>query len=96
MVKPNIEKVMWCYGIYQEIFDKYPQIQYHEGLPDVNVFDGKERTLLVLDDLMSETDERVTMLFTKISHHRNVSIIYLTQNLFYKSKHSRTISLNAH
>jgi hypothetical protein len=96
MVKPKIEKVMWCYGIYQEIFDKYPQIQYQEGLPDVNVFDGKERTLLVLDDLMSETDERVTMLFTKISHHRNVSVIYLTQNLFYKSKHSRTISLNAH
>ena len=96
MVKPNIEKVMWCYGIYQELFDKYPQIQFQEGHPDLSIFDGKERTLLVLDDLMAETDERVTMLFTKISHHKNVSILYLTQNLFYKSKHMRTISLNAH
>lgn len=96
LVKPSIEKVIWCFGIYQKIFDKYPGIQFHEGLPDLNVFDGKERTLLVLDDLMSETDERVTKIFTKISHHRNVSVFYLTQNLFYKSKHARTISLNAH
>src|ERR1043165_1896802 len=96
MVKLLIEKVSWCYGIHQQIFDKYPQIQFQEGLPDVSAFDGKERTLLVIDDLMNETDERVTMLFTKISHHRNVSVLYLTQNLFYRSKHTRTISLNAH
>ena len=96
MVKPTIEKVLWCYSIYQDIFDRYPQIQFHEGLPDLNIFDGKEKILLVLDDLMAETDDRVTKIFTKISHHRNVSVLYLTQNLFYQSKHTRTISLNAH
>ena len=96
MVKPAIEKIIWCYGIYQEIFDKYTQVQFHEGLPDLSIFDGKQKTLLILDDLMSETDERVTKLFTKISHHMNVSILYLTQNLFYSGKHTRTISLNAH
>src|SRR6218665_1604676 len=72
------------------------QIEFQEGLPNFEVFDGKERTLLVLDDLMNETDERVTKIFTKISHHRNVSVLYLTQNLFYNGKHTRTISLNAH
>jgi len=96
MVNTKVDKILWCYGIYQDIFDKYPLVQFHEGLPDLNIFDGKERTLLILDDLMSETDERVTMIFTKISHHRNVSVLYLTQNLFYKGKHTRTISLNAH
>ena len=96
LVKPSIEKIIWCYGIYQELFDKYPRIQFHEGLPDLNIFDGKERTLLVIDDLMAETDHRVAQLFTKISHHKNVSILYLTQNLFYNNKHMRTISLNAH
>jgi len=96
IVKPSIDKILWCFGIYQEIFDKYPQIQFHEGLPDLNIFDGKEKTLLVLDDLMSETDDRVTKIFTKIGHHRNVSVLYLTQNLFYSGKHMRTISLNAH
>jgi len=96
MVKPIIEKVIWCYGEYQNVFDGYTAIQFHEGLPDLNIFDGKAKTLLVLDDLMAETDDRVTKIFTKISHHRNVSVMYLTQNIFYQSKHTRTISLNAH
>ena len=96
MVKPTIQRIMWCYGIYQEIFNDHPQIHFQEGLPNINDFDGKERTLLVLDDLMGCDDEKIMQLFTKISHHKNVSVIYLTQNLFYKSKHSRTISLNAH
>jgi len=45
---------------------------------------------------MSETNQLVANVFTKISHHRNVSIVYLTQNLFDKNKYARTISLNAH
>ena len=96
MVKPKIEKVIWCYGIHQDVFDNFPQITFQEGLPDLNIFDGKEKILLILDDLMTEVDGRVTQIFTKISHHRNVSVLYLTQNLFYQSKHTRTISLNAH
>jgi len=60
------------------------------------VFDGSEPTLLILDDLMSETNHLVANVFTKISHHRNVSVVYLTQNLFDKNKYARTISLSAH
>ena len=41
---------------------------------------------------MDETDQRVASLFTKKSHHRNISVMYIVQNLF----HHRTISLNAH
>src|SRR6218665_1048663 len=78
MVRPNIDKVLWCYGIYQEIFDKYSKVHFHGGLPDLNVFDGKYKTLLILDYLTSETDERVTKIFTKLSHHRNVSVLYLS------------------
>ena len=78
MVVPQIEKVMWCFGIYQDIFDRYLKIQFQEGLLYLNVFDGEEWTLLVLDDLLSETDEKVTKIFTKISHHRNVYVLYLT------------------
>ena len=51
-------------------------------MPDLVIFDGKSRTLLVLDDLMTSTDDRVVDLFTKISHHRNLSVVYLTQNIF--------------
>ena len=34
--------------------------------------------------------------FTKISHHRNLSVVYVCQNLFDKFKYHRTISLNSH
>jgi len=45
---------------------------------------------------MQETNETVVNLFTKGSHHRNISIMYLAQNLFPKNKFARTISLNEH
>ena len=69
---------------------------FNEGLPDIVVFDGKKPVLLVIDDLMQETNDTVANIFTKISHHRNVSVLYLAQNLFPKNKHARTISLNSH
>ena len=45
---------------------------------------------------MDETDQRVASLFTKKSHHRNISVIYIAQNLFHRGKHHIIISLNAH
>jgi len=95
MIMPTPSKVIYCYGEYQSKFDSYPFVHFHEGLPSLDMFDGSP-TLLVLDDLMAETDDTVTNLFTKVSHHRSVSVIYLTQNIFYKNKQSRTISLNSH
>ena len=78
------------------MFDNYPGVEFHDGLPEVSSFDGKKRTLLVMDDLMTSTDDRVVDIFTKISHHRNISVVYLTQNLFYKNKQTHTLSLNSH
>ena len=56
------------------------------GLPTAAMFDSTTRNLIVIDDIMAETDERVTTLFTKKSHHRNTSVLYLVQNLFPKKK----------
>ena len=50
----------------------------------------------MMDDLMTNTDDTVVIIFTKISHHRNLSVIYLTHNLFYKDNQTRTLSLNSH
>ena len=52
--------------------------------------------MLILDDLMDSVDAFVVEIFTKISHHHNLSAIYVCQNLFDKSKYHRTISLNSH
>ena len=88
--------MQFCYGEYQKIFHNYPGIEFREGLPEVSSFDGKKRTPIVMDDLMTRTDDRVVDIFTKISHHRNLSVVYLTQTLFYKNKQTRTLSLNSH
>jgi hypothetical protein len=39
-------------------------------------------------------DPNVMSIFTEGSHHRNVSVLFLSQNIFHQGKHSRTMSLN--
>ena len=96
MIDPPPERITWYYGEWQAAYENLniPDVRLEEGLPTSFDSDGK-RGLVVLDDLMAETDGRVTNLFTKKSHHSNTSVIYLVQNLFPKNKESRTISLNS-
>lgn len=63
-----------------------PEVQFREGSPDVAWFDGRCRCLLFLDDLMNEADQNVCNLFTKLSHHRDVSAAFVTQNLFCRNR----------
>ena len=95
MINPAPEHITWYYGEWQSAYENLdiPNIRLEQGLP--TVFDTCKRNVVVLDDIMAETDGRVTDLFTKKSHHSNTSVIYLVQNLFPKHKESRTISLNA-
>ena len=87
MIDPPPERVTWYYGEWQTASENLgiPNMRMEEGLPTSFDNDGK-RGLVVLDDLMAETDERVTNLFTKKSHHSDTSVIYLVQNLFSKKK----------
>ena len=83
---PIPSKVIYCYGEYQKEFDELHGVDFIEGFPeDLNELTrGHEQTLLILDDLMSECskDQRVSDLFTRGSHHKGISVFYLTQNLF--------------
>ena len=71
-------------------------VEFREGLTDLNALNTKKQTLIIIDDLMTETDKSVSNLFTKGSHHCNLSVLHLVQNVFDKNKHTRTISLNSH
>ena len=46
--------------------------------------------------VQSSKDKHIADLFTKGSHHRNLFIIYIVQNIFHQGKEMRNISLNAH
>jgi len=96
---PPIERVLYCYAEWQPAFDTYRAFApFHRGLPDPNdvIFDGKRLSLLILDDLMDSVNAFIGEIFTKISHHCHLSVVYVCQNLFDKSKYHRTISLNSH
>ena len=103
-IEPVPTRIWYYYGEHQPVFNNYPlfnnypQVHFEEGLPQLNdeVLDGKEPTMIVVDDDMSDVNELVADIFTKISHHRNISVLHLTQNLFDKNKYVRTITLNSH
>ena len=96
MVTPVPTKIIWSYGewqpTYQSLLDK---VHFVQGLPDLPQY-SQEPLLVVIDDQMHAVDQRISSLFTKGSHHRNLSVIYIVQNLFDQHKEHRTISLNAH
>ena len=95
----TLESDLLLWRISEE-FDELHGVDFIEGFPqDLNeITQGHDQTLLILDDLMSECskDQRVSDLFTRGSHHKGISVLYLTQNLFPPGKLSRTISLNSH
>ena len=39
-------------------------------------------------------DPKILNIFTTDSHHKNISVIFVTHNIFSNQKHFRTISLN--
>jgi hypothetical protein len=45
---------------------------------------------------MNEADQNVCNLFTKLSHHRSVSVVFITQNLYHRNRFVRTMNLNTH
>lgn len=58
--------------------------------------EGSEHTILVLDDIMLKIckSEDCVDLVTVTSHHRCITTIFLSQNLYPPGKYSRTISLD--
>jgi len=57
--------------------------------------DDLRDTLVVFDDMMMESDIKLLHAFTRGSHHRQNSVVFMVPNFFNTNKHMRTISLNA-
>ena len=74
-------------------------VEYVEGIPGEldKHFKKSKRNLIILDDLMNlgeaSKNLKVTQLFTR-GCHGNLSVIYLTQNLFHKNQRL-VIKINA-
>lgn len=79
-----------------------PFIEFHQGLPssdkihEFGLIEGHK--ILVLDDLMIDASDKVEMahLLCVGSHHYNITVIHMLQNIFHKGKAMHTASLNCH
>lgn len=97
LIKPNISKIIWCNPELNAIPKNliFKNIEFYNNLPETITNENNENILIVLDDLMIDTyNKQVCELFTKGSHHKNLSIILLIQNVFHQGKFCRDISLN--
>lgn len=70
-----------------------PNVKVQEGLPSIDSI--PVNTLLVIDDMQMSNLKDICTLFTVSSHHKNISIFFLVQNLFFSNPYMRTISLNS-
>ena len=97
-ITPVPDRVVFHYAEWQPLYERLENfVEFRQGLPDVDSFDPRQKNLLVLDDAMGVLDKKkIASLFTEKSHHRNLSVIYVVQNLFEKGPESRTVGLNAH
>ena len=95
-------KVVYAYSAWQPVFDEMKGVEFHQGLPTQQDLDEWSNPgthlVLVLDDLMGEacSSESVMSIFTIQCHHKNITVLFLTQNVFPPGKYARSISLNSH
>ena len=96
MIKPAPQNIIYCYSEWQPAFENLQGIKFVNGLIHIEEIDPSQTNLIIIDDQMHNINEQTEMMFTKYSHHRNCSIVFITQNIFHRStSHMRTKSLNA-
>ena len=104
------KKVFFYYNLNQELYldmereglvsefisvlQSFPT--YDEIASKVHPFKETGGSLLIFDDMMTQLTPDFERIFCNLSHHENASVIMLSQNLFYRAKEYRTISLNTH
>lgn len=77
-------------------------IHVSQSFPSVSEISQKvhkykeEGSLLIFDDMVTMLTADFENIFLNLSHHENASVVFMTQNLFYKDKVYRNISLNTH
>lgn len=99
-------KIFFCYTAWQPMYDEMKQsikvITFHHTLPSGDTLEEwcslEGHKIIVIDDLLIDGCDSTDILkmFCIGSHHNNVSIIFLVQNIFHKGKVMRSLSLQSH
>ena len=86
------EQVVCVYRHWQPLYHTMEDhgVEFVQEIPDAL----PQNSLLIIDDMMLEANERLPSIFTKESHHQNTSVVYLAQSIF-GNKTQRLLSTNA-
>ena len=103
--KEPTRHIYWLMGTNEgESGDTQKQFK---SLKNVKILKGFEKgwqnkpqkgDVVVIDDLFSEStkEQDFNNMFTKVARHRQVTVIFITQNLFHQGGQHRTRNLNVH
>ena len=87
------ENIVWCHNEYNAPHH-LKNTSFLNGLQDFEIPENVP-TIIVLDDMMdSAYSTNMSQSFTKRSHHRNVSLLLITQNFFYCGQSTLNVSLS--
>ena len=95
------DRIVVCYKSWQTAYDVFnlleTPVEFVQGLINVEKFDKDQNNLLIIDDLMAECKDNkdIATLFSVHSHHKNISVFLVTQNIFMQGACARDINLNS-
>ena len=106
MLTPKPSRIVLIFSEWQQEYERLkaftPRLEFFKGPISEELYEGFnpiQNNLLVLDDQMSAAvngkSSEIEKYFVQGSHHKNLSIIFVMQNIFEKSKGLRTSNLNA-
>jgi len=96
-------RVFWAHGqaqqVHQREISEFVDVTYFEGMPSETHVLETSPHILILDDLMVEaasSGKTLVTFLSRFSHHNNISIIYLTQNLYFNGKNTTDANRQSH
>ena len=101
LVYPFPENIFYMYNVEQDFMktwnqDENQSIHFIKGL-DFEKLDTSKPSMLIVDDLiLSDENKEIAEMFILGSHHKNISLFYITQNLFPNCPLFRLMSSNTH
>lgn len=101
-ITPTPHRIKYVFGESKpnNIVSRHGPIEWVRGWSQdvVNDFDPASNNLLILDDVANDCkdDSALSNLFTRGSHHRNISVILMTQNYFFNGKSAMDVRRNTH
>ena len=99
------KKIYWLmgqddgeHGLTDKNLKRLNNVEVLKGFVEGWMDKPKSGDVIVIDDLFAESTKQhdFNNLFTKIARHRNVTVIFITQNMFHQGGQHRTRNLNVH